>query len=282
MSKKISAILWSAMERLRFIERRAFWCGKVTRQDLAETYGLSLAQATADLQKYQEMNAGALVYNLRKKRYEGAKRMKPLLHEPRLEEAVAQFLPGTAEKVLPLLGASATALETEENALADRVVMPVRRASLDVERRVFLALREGWRVRVKYYSVNSSTHEWRWLSPGAFAHDGSRWHVRAWCEKNNEWRDFNVPRISEAEWPVEREAEPPRDEAWHRWVTLRLRPHRALEKEAQAAVEYDYGMTDGVLELRVREALADYTRDQMGVPLRDGKIPSLLLEVVDS
>lgn len=270
------------MERLRFIERRAFWCGTVTRQDLAEVFGLSPAQASADLQKYQEMNAGALVYNLRKKRYEGAKRMKPALHEPRLEEALAQFVSGAGEAAVALSLLRESATGEGAASVVDRVVLPVRSAPLEVQRRVFLALREGWRVRVKYLSVNSASHEWRWLHPGAFAHDGSRWHVRAWCEAREAWQDFNLSRMPEADWPVEGEAEPPPDEVWNRWVTLTLRPHHALKPEARAAVAFDYNMVDGQLELRVREALVDYLRARLLLPLGDGRSAPTLLEVVES
>ncbi len=282
MGNSTNSSQWAALERLRFIERRAFWCGTVSRQDLAEVFGLSPAQASADLQKYQEMNSGALVYNLRKKRYEGEKRMKPALHEPRLEEALAQFVPGAGEAAVALGLLRGGAREGEEASLVDRVVLPVRSAPLEVQRRLFLALREGWRVRVKYLSVHSASHEWRWLHPGALAHDGNRWHVRAWCETKTAWQDFNLSRMPEADWPVAGEAPPPPDEAWNRWVTLKLRPHHALKPEAQAAVAFDYNMVDGQLELRVREALVDYLRARLVLPLSDGSTAPPLLEVVES
>jgi hypothetical protein len=83
---------WAAQERLRFIEKCVFWRGTVNRQDLHRIYGVSQAQASADLQKYQELNPGALVYSLNRKRYEGAPTMRCRLHEPSLEEALVLFL----------------------------------------------------------------------------------------------------------------------------------------------------------------------------------------------
>ena len=51
---------WAVMERLRFIERAAYWRGWIQRQDLAAVYGKGSAQASADFQKYLELNPGAL------------------------------------------------------------------------------------------------------------------------------------------------------------------------------------------------------------------------------
>lgn len=271
------------MERLRFIERKAYWCGEITRQDLAVVFGLSPAQASADLQKYQELNSGALLYNLNKKRYEGAPRMRLTLQQPRLEEAMAQFLDSSVRDSVGFNGWGGNSPSPnwdDPDATVACVTLPVRRASTEVERRVFLAVKQERRLRVKYLSVNSGTEEWRWLRPRAFAHNGHRWHVRAWCERSNEWRDFTLSRIAAAEWPEPCDPPPP-DEEWQRWVTLRLRPHHKLTSEQQRAVAFDHGMTNGVIELRVRAALEGYVRDLLRLPLRTKKPPPPLLEEVE-
>ncbi len=265
---------WATMERLRFIERSAYWRGVVNRQDLAGVFGLSMAQASADLQRYQEMNPGALVYNLRKKRYEGAVELVPVCHEPRLEEGIATFLEAGPMAVSPRATAAG-------NGRVEVLAMPERRAPAGVERRLFLAVLHGQRVRVRYASVSSGAETERWLHPRAFAHNGSRWHVRAWCEGRREWRDFSLGRFLSAEWPVESGAEPPVDEAWHSWVTLRLRAHSGLSAEARAAVEVDYGMTDGVLTVRTRRAVENYLRSRLRVALADGSLPPPLLEEIE-
>ena len=96
MGNKTNDRNWAAMERLRFIETCAWWKGVVQRQDLAGLFGVSMAQASSDLQRYLEMNPGAFVYNLRQKRYEATAEMKCVTTRPRLDEAVARFLGGDA------------------------------------------------------------------------------------------------------------------------------------------------------------------------------------------
>jgi predicted DNA-binding transcriptional regulator YafY len=270
---------WATMERLRFIERSAFWRGVVNRQDLGATFGLSMAQASADLQKYQEMNPGALVYNLKQKRYEGAREFTPRVHDARIEEAMTIFLRGggRAGKVASL------AWLGEEGGVASKVdvlELPERQANLRVLRNVFLAVHHDRRLRIKYHSVRSSAAEWRWIRPHAFAHDGSRWHARAWCEENRDFRDFTLSRMSDADWPEEGAKVRFRDSSWREEVTLELRPARALGEIQKRAIEMDYGMRRGVLRITVRKALEGYLRDRLHLPLRDGTRPKPLLEVV--
>ena len=147
-----------------------------------------------------------------------------------------------------------------------------------VERRVFLAMLHGLRVRVRYASVNSGKEEWRWLRPHALGHNGARWHARAWCEKNADFRDFTLSRIAEVEWSREHAAQPMVDEAWQEWVTLRLRPHQELSAEQRKTVERDYAMRNGVLKLKVRKAMAGYLRGRLGLAMADGSQPLRLLE----
>jgi len=263
------------MERLRFIEVCAWWKGIINRQDLGRLFGVSMAQASSDLQRYLDLNAGAFVYNLCEKRYEAAAEMRCVMTSPRLEEAVARFLGGEARGVR--VGWS------EEGEGSERVSvlrMPLREAGVEVERRVFLAVLNGLRVKVRYASVNSGREEWRWLRPHALGHNGARWHVRAWCEQHEEFRDFTLSRIAEVEWSREHTELPLADKDWDAWVTLRVSPHQELSADQRKAVERDYAMRNGVLKITVRKAMEGYLRERLGLVMADGRPPLRLLESV--
>jgi predicted DNA-binding transcriptional regulator YafY len=280
MSNSSNPELWAARERLRFIECSAWWRGVVGRQDVAAVFGVSMAQVSADLQKYQEMNPTALIYNLRRKRYEGRPEMVPVVHKPTIEEAVTLFLRGgeLAGQVASL-GKSGEGFV--EEAAVDAVPMPERRISGPVMRRVFLAVVWGQRVKVRYYSVRGAEDAWRWIQPHAFAHNGLRWHVRAWCETSAEHRDFVLGRCAGAEWPVEVSAPPPRDAAWAERTVIELCPHRDLDAAQRRAIELEYGMQGGVLRLEVRRAMGNYVRERLGLPLWDGQPAKPRLEIRD-
>lgn len=264
---------WAATERLHFIEMCAWWKGIVNRHDLAGLFGISMAQASSDLQRYLEMNPGALVYNLRQKRYEPVAEMKCVMTKSCLNEAVNRFLGGDTRSAWT--GRDEASEGSGSVALLN---MPVREASADVERRVFLAILNGLRIKVKYASVNSGKEEWRWLIPRALGHNGGRWHVRAWCETNIEFRDFTLSRIVEVEWSRE-EAEPPQEDLdWNQWVTIQIRAHHDLSEGQRKAVERDYAMRGGVLKVKVRKAMEGYLRERLGLAMADGSPALRLLE----
>ena len=255
---------WAVQERLRFIERAAYWRGWVQRQDLMTVFGKGSAQASADFQKYLELNPGALAYSMNRKRYEGLETMRQVLQQSRLEEAVALFLTDGARP--PLRGAT----EASGSASVDWVRLPERGAAAEVERRLFQAVLHRRRVRVRYLSVHGSADEWRWLRPHALGHSGHRWHIRAWCEKNGDYRDFVMGRVAEADWPGETTPPPVPDVAWERIVPLTVRPAAGLTAEQRAAVAQEFGMTDGGLTLHVREAMRQYLESQLGLDTSAG------------
>jgi hypothetical protein len=246
---------WAGRERLMFIERLAWWRGVVNRGDLREVFGISAAQASADLQGYLELNPAALAYNVRTKRYEARPEMSCVLHVPRLDEAMGMFL--GASVPLPRMRYPGGKL--------DFFTPPERVASPEVERRVFLAIEQGRRLRVKYWSVNSNGVKHREIAPHALGHNGYRWHARAWCFENQEFRDFVLSRIEVAEWPGEPFSPPIADDAWERRVTVIVQPHHNLSDEQRQVIERDYGMIDGKLKLEVREAMRGYALAHLGI-----------------
>lgn len=252
---------WVTKERLRFIERAAYWRGWLQREEMARVFSISIQQCSADLQRYQELNPGALVYTLNRKRYEGAATMKCTLHQPQMEEAMATFLEDAGSwQTQPCSvwrGAGSKVV---------RVELPRREAGLDVQRRIFLAVLHGKRVRIHYLSMNSPKASWRWIRPHAFGHDGYRWHARAWNEETGDFRDFVLSRMQSADWPEEDAPLPALDTAWETWETLPLVPNPALSKEHQAAVQEDYGLQSGRLVLHVRKAMLPYTLDHLRLP----------------
>jgi predicted DNA-binding transcriptional regulator YafY len=258
---------WAAMERLCFIERAAYWRGWVNRQDLMAMFGLSPAQASADFQKFQELNADALTYNLNQKRYEGSPTMTCRLHEPRIEEAMALFLPlGSATSK----NASQPPMPVDQPSVA-LVTLPVRMASVTVQRAVFRAVLQGLRLRVDYQTMSGKAPAGRWIMPHAFGHDGYRWHVRAWSEGGEHWGDFVLSRIRSAEWPTEAAAVlADEDEDWQTWVDLALVPNLELSDEQQETIKTDYAMRGGKLKLRVRRAMLDYTLAHLRLPMTSG------------
>jgi hypothetical protein len=251
---------WAGRERQLFIERLAWWKGVVNRGDVRDVFGISAAQASADLQGYQEANPTALTYNVRAKRYEAGENMVCVLHEPRIEEAVSLFLGVLA----PMMGGRPKIAPTAPTVDFFRPL--AREATAGVVRRVFLAIDQGRMLGVKYWSVNSARGAEREIAPHALGHDGYRWHVRAWCCENGDFRDFVLSRIEAAEWPGELFKTPAVDEEWERMETVILQPHSGLNEQQRKGIIHDYGMKGGELKVKVRAAMKEYFLAQWRVP----------------
>jgi predicted DNA-binding transcriptional regulator YafY len=105
----------------------------------------------------------------------------------------------------------------------------------------------------------SSGQKRREIVPVALADNGLRWHVRAFDRERQRFADFVLTRIVKAH-ELDNEAHEHEllgaDEQWARIVDMELVPHPGLKWPK--AVEADYAMSDGVLRVKTRAALAGY------------------------
>jgi len=253
---------WDVRRRLEFIELAAFWRGWIQRSDLTSEFGQSLPQASSDLQKYMEMNPDALRYDLNIKRYFGAADMELKLAKLDLSDAVRRFLGSDGKS-------SATG---DKVALID---LPFRAVSATVARDVFRAIAQSLAIEIHYLSIHGNSESWRWITPHAFAHDGYRWHVRAYCHRDHSYKDFVIGRVSKTRPPTENEKPKSEDKDWNTWETIRLKPHSKLSEIQRRAIELDFEMKSGGVTLKVRKSMKNYTLAYLRLIKVDG-FPELL------
>jgi len=121
------------------------------------------------------------------------------------------------------------------------------------------AARQQKRLDVDYVSINNPDREGRIIVPHTLVYTGLRWHVRAWCEKNQEYRDFVLSRFRDTpEIMDDSDHGISADTEWNTRVTIRIVPDPRLSAEQQEVVEVDYGMQRGALEVTTRGKLVPY------------------------
>ena len=121
------------------------------------------------------------------------------------------------------------------------------------------AARTQRRVEVDYVSLNQPNREGRIIAPHTLVWTGLRWHVRAWCEKNQGYRDFVLSRFrGEPEVMDQSEHSAENDAEWQTHLTLEIAPDPRLTPQQQAVIAHDYGMTDLRWTLNVRAKLLPY------------------------
>lgn len=250
------------MRRLAFLEFRLQWEGRVNRADLVDHFGISVPQASADLQLYQKFAGANMEYDKSTKAYVRTERFVPILSET-----------GGAEHYLEQLRSVTTGLITSASSWVgyvpptDLVHSLRRRADTNTVRALVDAIRQGRALHIRYASLTRPEPIWRWVSPHSLVHDGYRWHARAWCHERLAFLDFVIGRIMDFGAFEDAQGNPDADLAWHRRVTLRIEPHPALDPGNRRALEVDFGMVDGYTEVETRVCLVSYLERFLGLDL---------------
>lgn len=238
----------SQQERLAYIDFRLYFLGLVSRSDLVERFGLKEAAATRDLALYKEKAAKNLSYDTKAKIYKVNKPFKPLFDYP-------------ADKVLSTLskGFGGEIVSVNEGLINTETPSQLNKPNVGILSEITRAIHLKKAVKMTYFSM-SSGEKIREMVPFCLVDNGLRWHVRAYDRLNNRFSDFVLTRIKKSKMldkSIVDEAE--RKEAdiqWNRIVELEIVPKPKLKHKE--AIEMDYGMTNGVLELNLRAAVAGY------------------------
>ena len=246
-------IRWDLLLRYRFIETLVLWEGRLTTRHLCDTFGIGRQQASKDINNYlREIGPGNLEYDKYLKGYKPTPAFQPRLTQ------------GVADEYLHLMARNNELMNVFESlslsvANAEVLSVPVRDVKPEVLRPIMQAARQQKRLEVDYVSINNPDREGRIIVPHTLVYTGVRWHVRAWCEKNQEYRDFVLSRfrdtpdiLDESAHGVDGDAE------WNTTVCIRITPDARLTPEQQQVVEVDYGMRDGMLEVTTRGKLVPY------------------------
>src|SRR5690606_26900739 len=152
-------------------------------------FGISINQASADLNRYLGMAPGNMVYDKSARTYVRGDRFDPL------------FLKPDAATYLSQLRAIASGVVSQEETWIgrlpafDAVPSPVRGIDAHKLRRVIEAIRTRQALKVEYQSLSSPAPRWRWIAPHAIAFDGFRWHTRAWCFASHRFTNFLLAHI---------------------------------------------------------------------------------------
>lgn len=234
-------------ERLAFLELRAFFTGELRRGDIEARFGVKPAAASRDLSSYRDIAPANLDYDAPARCYRPSASFKPVF-EFSTERVLVWLLQGFGDgldlklrQVAPCEGPG-------------QLVKP----DLEVLATITRALVAKRAVRVNYLSLSSGSKR-RELVPVALADNGLRWHVRAFDRERDRFGDFVLTRITKAQEIDGEVAESEQigsDSQWARIVDLEIVPHPGVTWPK--AVEADYAMTDGVLRIKSRAALAGY------------------------
>lgn len=259
MGTEKADLRWGVERRLEFIEFRLFWEGHVNRGDLMDAFGVSVNQASTDLNRYIGMAPDNMVYDKSARTYIRGSKFDALFLKPDASRYLSQ-LRSVADGILDRADAWIGQFPTY-----DAAPTPVRGVNAKTLRSVVAAIRRSEAIEVKYQSLSRPEPRWRWIAPHAIGFDGFRWHTRAFCLTDQSFKDFLLSRIIETRSTKPSEIDADGDADWTEQVTLEIGPHPELSETQQKVIALDYGMRGGRAKIPVRKALVYYALKRLGL-----------------
>ncbi len=252
-------------QRLAFIDFSLQYFGYITRADLIYRFKTGTAAATRDFASYRSLAPENLLLIHQSKQYQRTNDFQPLF-----EHDANSVLTGLSRGFGD--GFSFT-IEPNELCLdAIRLIHP----KTDIIAVLMRAIVQKKALSCHYISLSSGESQ-RILVPHALVNNGHRWHVRAFDYKSKQFRDFVCTRFTQLNMlddsilnkaidnhdEFKRISTKSKDKQWLRIVDLTLIPHPSITHKK--AIELDYDMSNGCLNLEVRAALVGYLLQQWQV-----------------
>lgn len=234
------------------IELLHWWEGQVQPSRLMECMHYSRQYASQKLRDYQQHYPDVLQYCNKAKTYYSVPGFAPILTS------------GLADEYLGWL--SGQTIKQSSQLPIDILQPPIRVISHQCMRPLIRALRGGLRIEVDYGSVTSAERHGRIIAPHHLVKTANRWHIRAWCEKSREFRDFVLSRFHDASELLDKSpVTHAEDEAWHTLVELILEPDHRLSPQQRQVIEEDYGMINGQLRYAIRACMINYLLQSLNI-----------------
>lgn len=247
-TEEVEKLTFAQKQRLSFIDFSLLFKGSINRKELTEKFEMGMANATRDLTLYKELAPQNIDFNAKDRTYLQAKNFKPLFSYnskqtlAKLANKISDGFDGVLEIAFPV--DAPHQLNVPDIFIVAKIVQ---------------AILKGKAISIIYTSLSSGSKA-REIVPHTIVDNGLRWHVRGFDRKSGSFRDFVITRISKVtikDNEVESFEEEINDHQWVRMMDLSIVPHPNNVQYPQA-IMMDYGMENGVLELKVRAALVGY------------------------
>lgn len=249
---ELSQLKWDVRQRLILLETTLLLVGWIRVLAIMNTFGISRAQASKDFQIYLRLRPDNLKYNKSAKYYEVGVDFSPLLLTGKTSELLSVFhSPHTPNP--PVLSLSAYLPNAAAISPLDREI------DLNIFSLISGAAFNHQKIRVQYQSLNQTEPQERILSPHTLVFSGYRWHIRAYSDYHQQYRDFVLARIKGTPELLSDKSESSiNDTDWHTPVSIIIGVHPDLPENHKQVIAEDYGMINHQIEINIKGALVNY------------------------
>lgn len=237
--------------RFTFINNVVGWEGQINATHLATKFQLSRQAASGILKEYRGKFPKDLQYDSSQKAYIATDDFDhSFIHTSPLN-SFSQYL-AAIEFV------SIDSTHSLSNIVLE-VEAPLRNINPLQIRPILRAIREQLKIDIGYISLSSPDYLDRIIQPHALIFDGLRWHVRAYCNKNGQFRDFTLSRFNgEATFEGKALHGAVQDDKWNTIVDVVIEADPRFNNQQKRIIEQDFQMTNGQKIIPTRAALVNY------------------------
>lgn len=242
---------WYTRERLKTIEVVAKWTGAVNTTALISVFGITRVAASRDFKRYIESCPGNLYYNATRRTYVKA------------EPFQLRFSKGHIDEFFEYLSRS-TSIETDvrSSVLIERLQPTAFHIPAALMAPVVQAVRQCAAMVIRYASLTHPDGTERTIVPHTLVYASYRWHLRAYCQQRQSFRDFNLSRILGVPTvlgPASPAMRAGADDLWQRMVLLKFAPSPLLSEPQRRVIEREFSMQGGIHTFSTRAALLHYS-----------------------
>ncbi len=236
-------------KRFQFLELLVIWEGSIAAAAIAQHFEISQQLAGHVISKYKNLYPHHLTFNGAKAYYVAS------------DGFVMQHCLGSLDEYI--------ALSNDSNPQIEMLVTPIRKLDPKLVRPILKSIRDKHRLSIQYASVSNPDYVSRTIQPHNLVFDGLRWHVRAYCEKNQAYRDFVLSRFNGDSALISGEAQysAEQDPLWNEMLDLEITPDARLDDNRKRIIAMDYDMQitgEGYIKvIKVRAALLMYLMQRL-------------------
>lgn len=234
--------------RQPLLETLLLWEGRLNNARLRELFGLSVPRASVWIRELREARPDWLVWDARTRSFLAT----PVAYSVGANAA-------TLERYIGIVGLSGS-WESLSNGRSLQAAFP---SLVFPDAAVFgplnRAIHLGVPVEITYTSFQHPEPHVRVIQPHALVRTDQRWHARAYCERNGNFRDFNLGRVRDVRLrESERSIPASEDTAWQTLLEVRFISHPDLSDAHTRVVRDEYFRGAGSRVEMCRGALVHY------------------------
>lgn len=243
-------------ERLSLLNNLLLWEGKLNRARIQKLFTLSANRASQWIREFRETHPTWVEWNSKTRSYHATQDFYQVNKKPdagRLDKSAS------LAKYLALIGTPHAAPGSIQGHLIWSAYPDLSLPDPRIIASISEAIRSKCSLEITYRSMRDPKFHTRIISPHNLIIAGRRWHTRAFCSANKDFRDYTLGRISDINiLDIPAEKQEMDDVAWNAKVSVRLVAHPDLTKDQEDIIRFEYFNNTSARVESCRGALVSY------------------------